>query len=130
MADIEKVQVGDTLRIDVKVVATYPGSLARVSAAGGGVVFPISRTALEAAEHVPAPKVFKRGDWVRQKGWKPKQNDFVGGFVKHFAPKPRRHGWVTGTVASTGNVLVNWPGEPHQLDSLPPETLEHDEAPE
>lgn len=71
MADLSKIKVGDKLRFTGE-VSTVTKSGVAVHIEGAAThstwVIPFSGSTLEAAEHIPAPRVFKRGDWVRWKG--------------------------------------------------------------
>lgn len=112
MAEIEKVEVGDRLRIDVEVIditndADYP---IRVEANNTDPVW-LWRAVAEAAAHMPASKVFNRGDWVRH-------TDGI-----------RKNGLVLGRNKEGSLVYVEWPGS-YKTSEYLPQALEHDEAPE
>lgn len=65
MVDIEKIRIGDKLRVDLEVdEKDYAAKLIGVRPITGNRFF-LSFPTVEAAEHIPAPKVFKRGDWVQ-----------------------------------------------------------------
>jgi hypothetical protein len=73
MADLFKIKAGDTLKIPVEVTYADNAAGAPVRIVGdfmstlvdGREEFWLPRSTVEAAEHIPAPRVFKRGDWVR-----------------------------------------------------------------
>jgi hypothetical protein len=122
MADLSKIKVGDKLRLEVEVLRVFEAdtksgwrvevrTVSRRSACGflsGGLA--------ENAEHIPAPRVFKRGDWVK---------------LAHGTDGPN-HGLVTkvrtGTAALGGLVTVSWP-DSDSYDYYVGD-LEPDEAPE
>lgn len=119
MADIESVKAGDTLRVPVKVIyqegQRHPGGplVCRVEMPSGREDS-LSFTDVEAAEHIPAPKVFKRGDWVRTRG-------------------TLRHGLVLRRDGlNTTRYWVDWPNQissgRHAVQMLA-QDLERDEAP-
>jgi hypothetical protein len=123
MADLSKIQRGDKLKLEVEVLRvcgadTKSGwqvevrTVSRRSACGflsGGLA--------ENAEHIPAPRVFKRGDWVKLHGEEaPNQ-----GLVVAEIPK--------GPTRQTGALYtVNWPNGGY-FEYLA-DDLEPDEAPE
>jgi hypothetical protein len=123
MADLSKIHAGDTLKIPVEVTFADDAAGAPVRVVGdfmrtvvdGKEEIWISRQLVEAAEHIPAPRVFKRGDWVRLPG--------EGG---------PNHGLVTkvrnGTAALGALVTVSWPDSP--CYDYYAGDLEPDEAPE
>ena len=123
MADLSKIKVGDSLKIPVKVTYADDAMGAPVRVSGdflrtvvdGEEEIWISRQLVEAAEHIPAPRVFKRGDWVR-----------------HAKDTPSRYGLVTkvrsGSAALGGLITVSWP-EGAAYDYYVGD-LEPDEAPE
>lgn len=128
MAALYKVGIGDTLRIEVKVSdiavgATYPIETRSLSP---NPVW-IRRSIAEAAEHIPAPKVFKRGDRVRiveNRGLSAYDIGYDGIVLGRVDREPIRD---LGMAASTA-VEVNWPDG--SVGIYQPSQLEHDEAPE
>lgn len=67
MADLSRVKVGDTLVFKAR-VASVNGEmvgLSRPESSDTSNQFYLGGRWIEAAEHIPAPKVFKRGDWVK-----------------------------------------------------------------
>lgn len=112
MADLSKIKVGDRLRIDgvvhkLETNRVYVGGLS-----SWGLWLDAFEVGV--AEHIPAPKTFKRGDWVQSSRY------------KHNG-RPRR-----GVVIADGlGILsVSWDDDPMQLQSLAADALEPDEAPE
>jgi hypothetical protein len=112
MADLSKIKVGDKLRLEVTVTdldrgdERYPVAIDRGQWLDGKTI--------EAAEHIEAPRVFRRGDWVK---WNDGEEDF-------------RHCIVLGK-SETGHselLRVDVPGE--GVCELYPRFLEPDEAPE
>lgn len=111
MADLSKIKVGDTLRLEVQVTKVDIGDQVlpiRISSNDW-----ISSELVETAEHIPAPKTFKRGDWVR---WESEDGSY-------------RHCLVLGPDPFDVDLL-----EIHLLgsssSSVLPSELEPDEAPE
>jgi hypothetical protein len=113
MADLSKIKVGDKLRLELTVTDLDLRDHTRpVEAEERHWLHAFE---VDAAEHIPAPRVFKRGDWVR-----------------HAKDTPSRYGLVTkvrnGTAALGGLITVSWPDGPaydYYVGDLEP-----DEAPE
>lgn len=117
MADLSKIGVGDILLIPVKVLHADDAYGAPVKVAFETVEFWLDRDTVNAAEHIPAPRAFKRGDWVKLHGEEaPNQ-----GLVVAEIPK--------GPTRQTGALYtVNWPNGGY-FEYLA-DDLEPDEAPE
>lgn len=122
MADLAKIRVGDTLKIPVEVTHADDAMGAPVRVVGdfmrtvvdGKEEIWISRQLVEAAEHIPAPKVFKRGDWVR-----------------HLSAQYRGISYKGVVVADgLGILTVSWNHDPMTLLAVAAADLEPDEAPE
>lgn len=62
MADPSKIKIGDKLRLELTVTRLDLDDSRRPIEAEGQ--YWLSAPEVEAAEHIPAPRVFKRGDWV------------------------------------------------------------------
>lgn len=106
MADIPSLRIGDTLKVPYTIEALIQDQPSNRPVRVDEGLW-LRRELVEAAEHIPAPRVFKRGDWVQY--------------------DDQRHGWVN--YVRGGDVLVAWP-EATQLFAYTPEELEPDEAPE
>lgn len=61
MADLSKIKVGDKLKLEVEVARDLGGAVVDVRVPGASDVWYITPSMAEAAEHIPAPKTFKRG---------------------------------------------------------------------
>lgn len=112
MADLQRVKISDTLLIPVKVIHVDNAFGAPVRVAFESVQFWLDRDTAQAAEHIPAPRVFKRGDWVRTR---PEIDSQTGGIVT----------WV---MSGGSTVRVHWPSNISE-ERLTAD-LEPDEAPE
>ena len=112
MADLESVKVSDTLLIPVKVIHVDSAYGAPVKVAFETVEFWIDRDTAQAAEHISAPRVFKRGDWVRT--------------LPEIDSQTR--GIVTWVMSGGSTVRVHWPSniseERLTSDLEPDEALE------
>lgn len=117
MADLKCVKVSDMLLIPVKVIHVDDAFGAPVKVAFESVEFWLDRDTAQAAEHIPDPRIFKRGDWVKM--------HLQTQSVNHI----KRHGIVAGDSEAGDNVPVLWPG---CLNSqfIRSDLLEPDEAPE
>ena len=114
MTDPAEVKVGSELVFRGRVESVQPnGVLVRFGnelASSPGRTF-MSDSEVRVAEHIPPPKTFKRGDWVKWAGGK-------GG----------RHGFVVG-ASGNGVTPVSWP-DTLVIARERSEDLEPDEAPE
>lgn len=66
MADPSKIKVGDCIKFTARVVSGTEGmvGITRPEAEDKSSQLYLGGRWIEAAEHIPAPRVFKRGDWV------------------------------------------------------------------
>jgi hypothetical protein len=125
MADLSKIKVGDSLKIVVEVTYADDAIGAPVRVVGdffrtvenGKEELWISRQLVEAAEHIPAPRVFKRGDWVK---WSDQEEEHRKCLVLG--------GGATDVAKLRGLLRVDVPGE--GVCEIHPQNLEPDEAPE
>ena len=99
MADLSKIKVGDRLRLEVEVqnVSRHREDGAwPIYASLAGHASHLMDTWVEAAEHVPAPKTFKRGDRVRYAN-----GAYNGGLVLFLeAGKYKVHWWPDEDVTT------------------------------
>lgn len=114
MADLAKIKVGDKLRLELTV--TDLDLRDRYRPVEAEDLHWLAASEVEAAEHIPAPKIFKRGDWVK---WADEDEEHRKCLVLG--------GGATDVAKLRGLLRVDVPGE--GVCEIHPRALESDEAP-